>query len=243
MGITLPDWLRTVLGVDAVAVSDAQANVYLRMAMQRINAAAPLVGIGTFNTVAGTQKYSPLAAGNYTIQQAWWCDPSLWLYGDSGLAYNAWMVQFNAAFGQPIDDIGTRTALDPATVYIVLEKQQQVERWIGTNFAVVNNAADVYLSGPPRDVRAVYFSFTGPRFAIPGDVTTMYFDAFWWAVQSAALGAFAVGGGAVTQVVDSQEGTSISLNTGAASSKRAADAERAFLRALSVPPVEQWLFG
>ena len=214
------------------------------MAMQRINTCDPVLGIGHFDTVAGQQSYTPLPSGAYFIRQAWWCDPGLWIIDQGGPGYNAWMVQFNAAFGQHIDDIGTYTSLDPSTVSIVLRKSEQVQRWLGSNFAVVNGGAEVYLGPVPRNVRTVYFSFTGQRFANVGDITPLYFDAFWWAAESAALGALATGALAVTRVEDSQEGTAISLNSGSSAAARAATAELKFLRGMAgAPPVEPWLFA
>lgn len=242
LGTTLVDWLRSVCGVDSTALSDLDANIALRTAMQRINSTCPLLGIGSFSTVVGTQKYSPLPAGAYIIRQAWWCDPGLWTPGEDGLTYVAWTNYLGAAFGQPIDDIGTRTALDVSTVDIVLRRQEQVERWIGTNFAVVNNGADIYLGTPPGDVRTVYFSYTGDRFTSVGAVTTPYFDAFWAAATAAALGTLSTGALSIKHVADSQEGTAITLNGGEAAAKRAAAADLKFYRVLATPPVEGWLF-
>ena len=115
---------------------------------------------------------------------------------------------------------------------------------IGTGSATVNNGADVYLTPVPEHTGvAVYFSFTAPRFTAPGDVTAPYFDAFWAAALASLLGAFATGAGAVKEVSDSQEGTRIVLDSGAAAAKAAAAYELRFLRAIAVPPVEPWLFG
>ncbi len=239
----LRTWLRTLCGVDAAAMPDAACDQFLTTALQRINAMDPLLGIGSFSTVADQQKYSPAPAGAYFLRQAWWCDPQLLGWGNTPAAINTWLTQLGAAFGQPIDELGTRTALDPATVAIVLRQSEQVQRWIGTAFAVVNNGADIYLSPVPHDVRTVYFSYTAERFASVGAVTTPYFDAFWWAAQAAALGAYTVGAGSVTNVTDNQEGTSITLKSGDAAAKRAASAELSFLRCISVPAVEGWLFG
>lgn len=239
----LRTWLRNLCGVDAAAMSDAACDQFLTTALQRINAYDPLLGIGSFPTVADQQMYSPAPAGAFFIRQAWWCDLGILCWGENAAGINSWVTQLGAAFGQPIDDLGTRTALDPATVAIVLRKSEQVQRWIGTGFAVVNNGADIYLSPVPGDVRNVYFSYTAERFATVGAVTTPYFDAFWWAAQAAALVPFSIGAGAVTNVTDNQEGTSITLKSGDAAAKRAASAEMSFLRAINVPAVEGWLFG
>lgn len=242
LGTTLVDWLRSVCGVDSTALSDLQANIALRTAMQRINATCPLLGIGSFPTVSGTQKYSPLPAGGYCIRQAWWTDWNNLAYGEDLLGLQMWLTQLDARFGQPIDDLGTRTAIDPATVDIVLRQAEQVQRWIGTGFAVVNNGLDIYLGPVPTDVRNVYFSYTGDRFAAVGDVTTNYFEAFWAAAMAAALGALSTGALSVTRVEDSQEGTAISLGSGKTAQERAEKAELKFLRCLTTPPVEGWLF-
>lgn len=234
--------LRTFCGVDAAAMDDAACDLFLTTALARVNATCPLLGIGSFPTVSGQQVYSPLPAEGYSIRQAWWCDWADLVLGGDPVALRSWVVQLDARFGQPIDDLGTRTALDPATVEIVLRQAEQVQRWIGTGFATVNNGLDIYLGPPPWDVRTVYFSYTGDRFASVGVVTTPYFDGFWAAAMAAALNALSTGALSVTEVHDSQEGTTIRLGSGKAAQDRAAAAELKFLRCLTTPPVEGWLF-
>lgn len=241
----LRERLRILCGYagDVVMMPDASCDAYLATALDRINAADPLVGIGSFPTVANQQVYTPLPAGGYYIRQAWWPNCNVLGWGESEIGMRMWLVELDARFGQPIDDLGTRTALDPATVNIVLRKSEQIQRWLGSGFASVNNGTDVYLGPVPGGVVTVYFSFTKDRFALVGDVTLPYFDAFWLAAQAAALAGLSLGAGSVTHVADTQEGTAITLNTGSAAAKRAADLELRFSRTLSILPVEGWLFG
>ena len=241
----LRERLRILCGYagDVVMMPDASCDAYLDTALDRINSVDPLVGIGSFPTVDGTQVYTQLPAGGYYIRQAWWpnCNDLAW--GESALGLRNWLVELDARFGQPIDDLGTRTALDPGTVSIVLRKSEQVQRWLSNGFAAVNNGTDVYLGPVPGAAVTVYFSYTKDRFASVGVVTLPYFDAFWLAAQAAALAGISIGAGAVTQVDDTQEGTSIKLNVGSSAAKRAADLELRFSRTLSILPVEGWLFG
>lgn len=241
----LRERLRILCGYagDLVMMPDASCDAYLDTALDRINAADPLLGIGSFPTVDGTQLYTPLPAGGYFIRQAWWPNCSDLAWGESALGLRNWLTELDARFGQPIDELGTRTALDPGTVSIVLRKSEQVQRWLSSSFAAVNNGRDVYLGPVPSSVVTVYFSYTKDRFAAVGDVTLPYFDAFWIAAQAAALAGVATGAGAVTHVADTQEGTSITLNAGTSAAKRVADLEMRFLRTLSVMPVEGWIFG
>lgn len=250
LGTTLVEWLRTLAGYpgDTATFSDLACNIALRGAMQRINALDPLLGIGSFNTTAGTQSYSPTVPNNgYSIRQAWWPNHNGEAAADCAwdpITGQPWTWGLSAAFGQPIDELGTYTTVDPGIVDNVLRSRQTVERMIGIGSATVNNGATVYLTPVPEHTGvSVYFSFTAPRFTAPGDVTAPYFDAFWAAALASLLGAFSTGGGSVREVSDSQEGTRIVLDAGSRAAEQAATYERRFLRAIAVPPVADWLFG
>ena len=72
----------------------ASCDAYPDPALDRINSVDPLVGIGPFPTVDGTQVYTPLPAGGYYIRQAWWpnCNDLAW--GESAIGLRNWLVDF-----------------------------------------------------------------------------------------------------------------------------------------------------
>lgn len=249
-GISLAEWVRVICGFpgDTVSLPDSVCNIALSGATNRINVMDPLLGVGSFTTTAGTQSYTPdLGTSGYSVRQAWWpncygaCSADVW--PADPITGQPWNYALMAAFGQPIDELGTWTSLDPGVVGVVLRNRQSVERMIGMGSATVNNGTTIYLTPCPQHTgTSVYYTFTMRRFATAGAVTEPYFQALQWAVLSAVLSGYSIGAGSVKQVVDSQQGTSITLGGGDAAAKRAASAETQFLRAIAVPAVD-WLWA
>lgn len=248
-GTTINEWVRTICGLagDSDALSDLTCTLALVAATNRINAMDPLLGVGSFTTAAGTQSYTPdLGASGYQIRQAWWPNCSgegaADVFPVDPITGQPWNYALTAAFGQPIDELGTWTSLDPGVVGVVVRNRQSVERMIGMGSATVNNGTSVYLTPCPQHTGvSVYYTFTQRRFASASAVTEPYWQALQWAVISQVLSGYSVGAGSVKQVVDSQQGTSITLGGGDAAAKRAASAEMQFLRCIASPPVD-WLW-
>jgi hypothetical protein len=248
-GTTLAEWVRTICGFpgDTTTLPDLTCTLALTAAVNRINTLDPLLGVGSFTTTAGTQSYTPdLGTSGYSLRQAWW--PNNYDEGASDvwptdpITGQPWNYSLMAAFGQPIDELGTWTSLDPGVVQVVMRNRQSVERMIGVGSATVSNGTTVYLTPCPHHTgHRVYFTYTMRRFGTASAVTEPYWQAMQWAIISQILSAYAVGAGSIKQVVDSQQGTSITLGGGDAAAKRAASAELQFLRCIAVPAVD-WLW-
>ena len=145
---------------------DATANIHLRAAMQRINAMDPLLGIGSFSTVADQQKYSPAPAGASSSGRRGGATRRFWPPRQHPAAINTWLTQLSAPrSGSP----STNPVREPRSTRHGRHRAAPVRAGPAVDRHRVRRgeqtARTFYLSPVPHDVRTVYFSYTAERFA------------------------------------------------------------------------------
>jgi hypothetical protein len=203
------DELRALVGysTDTVLCPDALCDAAIRRALDTLNGLRPAIGLGYFSTVADQQAYTPLPAGAYRIRQAWWPNdttcPEVTQLTDSLAPY----------FGEPIDEFGTYTTLEPAAVEAFVRVQSYLRRRLYGRAYVTEESSvwTVRLDPVPSSAGdTVFFSYSTPRYASAGVVTTQDAERFWTAAEMHMHKALSAGAGGVTDVEDPTEGVRIS---------------------------------
>lgn len=217
-------------GTDTVLVTDALVNDAVIEALRAVNQQRPAIGVGTFVTVADQQAYSPLPAGAYGIRNVYWPSDTLCTPQYTGL-----VDALDQVLGEPIDEQGTRTAIDPAAVAVLARQGAWMRRQLGGTARVVDGATVYLMPVPTTSGRAVIFTYHGPRYTSAGNVGDKDAKAFFAAAEAELHRALAVGAGAVASVSDTTEGTSIRFLGPEHHLEMAARRQRDF-EALSLPP-------
>lgn len=216
-------------GTDTVLVTDALCDDAIREALRRVNTQRPAIGVGTFVTVADQQTYSPLPSGAYAVRNVYWpregdCS------GFVGLGeYGGLLADLDAYLGQPIDELGTRTIIDPAAVMVLQRSASWLRRLLGGGCRVLNRTTVYLLPTPTTSGRSVVFTYSGPRYSSAGEVGDADGPAFWAAAEVILHRALSAGAGGVSQVQDTTEGTSITLKSPEHHMELARRRERDFL--------------
>jgi len=201
-------------GTDTVLVTDAACDDAIREALRRVNTMRPAIGVGTFTTVADQQTYTPLPSGAYGIRNVYWPREATCAGQALGgnAAYAGLLGDLDAYLGQPIDEDGTRTIIDPAAVMQLARSATWLRRMLG-GATVVRDRSTVYLIPTPTTAVTVVFTYHGPRFTTAGDIGDEDAGAFWAAAEVHMHRMLAAGAGGVSQVQDTTEGTSITLKS------------------------------
>lgn len=191
-------------GTDTVLVTDALCDDAVLDALQALNTMRPAIGVGTFQTVADQQIYEPLPAGAYGLRNVFWpiddlCSPQ----------YSGLVDALDQQLGEPIDEQGTRTVLDPEVVAVLARRGAWLRRMLGGTVRVVDGTRAYLIPVPSTSGKTVIFTYHGPRYASAGAVGDLDARRFWAAAEAALHRALAVGAGAVASVSDTTEGTSI----------------------------------
>ncbi len=219
-------------GTDTVLVTDALCDDAVREALRRVNTQRPAIGVGTFVTVADQQAYTPLPSGAYSIRNVYW--PRT---GDCGLVglgeYRGLLADLDAYLGQPIDELGTRTILDPSAVMVLHRSASWLRRMLGGTVRVLGRATVYLVPTPTTSGQSVVFTYSGPRYSSAGEVGDADGPAFWAAAEVYLHRALSAGAGGVSQVQDTTEGTSITLKSPEHHLRLAETRERDFLAAFA----------
>lgn len=235
-------WLRVRLGhrndtvlLGADGDDYSVVDIALDEALGAINQHYPLIGVGSFTTVADQQAYNPLPAGAWNIRKVFYGITE----GDDNCGENFLPNAGEWIFEEILDNTTTRISMDPAIVVSLYRNRAALERYYTAGATIHENT--VYLSPPPSDVRDVYFIYSQPRFDEVTDVTDDYEAAFRAYALYSAHSSLAGGQGAVTSVGTD---TGVRISTKAAEHHlRMAEAEyKRFLGALPpLTPVRHWV--
>jgi hypothetical protein len=214
---------------------DGQVDSLIRDALRALNVARPLVSVGTFLTVSGTQRYEPLPADGYAIREAWWpainsnCDNIF-----SNLVLD--LTRFLTQAGPVNEDVvGLLISVEPAAVQRVQREQAWLRRQLGGTARIFDHGQAIYLIPEPTDSgTTVVFTWSGPRFATWQLVHERYISAFWSALEWKGHTRLSTGAGAVTRVRDPEAGVEIVIDT-RSHQAAARQAKRSFGRAFPAP--------
>lgn len=207
----LRDELRAAVGYpnDSVLTPDASVDGVFIRALRRLNDMIPLLGIGVFPTVADQQVYSPLAGTGCRLRKAWWPNGS-----DVGISCSSDLLLMASAlgpfFGPVIDQMGTKTLLEPAQILAVKRQWAWLRKLTEVAAQVIEN--EVYLVPiPGADGIDVYFTYDTDRYATSLEVDVCWATAFWAAAESEMHRRLAAGAGGVDSLTDPVTGSRITL--------------------------------
>lgn len=225
--------LRALVGhaADTVLCPDATVDAALRRALTTLNGLRPIVGIGTFTTVAGQQKYTPAPSGAFMIRRAWWP-----LEGCS--EYGGFLEALDEYLGQPIDEEGTRTTLEPAAVEALIRVESYLRHRLRGRAHVQEESGTWCVRLDPAPTRAgdtVTFTYSAARYSSAGAVTDVDAERFWTAAEMHLHKALSAGAGGVAEVRDETEGVTIRTDAAKHHLELYKDA-RARLNRMAPPP-------
>ena len=230
-------YLRRAVGhaEDTALISDSLLDDCIEKSVVQINQTYPLEGVGSFNTVASQQKYSPLASSSYAIKKVYWPASCQYTTPEN---YDGYLRAFEAS--EVVGEYGTRRVFEPSIVvgmYQVLEFYNRIY----DNGAYKLNEDSVFLDPvPSRSGDPVYYTFFGQRYADATEVDPIHEPPFYEYAKHLLHSALSVGRGAVTSV---NSAGGVSMNTSAASNhlkmaEKCLDEYRTHLPSLA--PVRHW---
>lgn len=190
-----------------VLLPDGTVDNALKAALDEFNPDFPLVTIGSFTTVAAQQAYSPLPDSAYGIRRVYWVQGC----PEASSEWQAFMSILDPLMGPipgaPIDELGTRTPVEPARVMALLRQQAWMRKFAAKGASIVERT--IYLDPIPTSAQTVIFSYYGPRYATALSVRQEDSRSFFALVEAKLHSRLAGGAGAVSEVRDTNEGTAI----------------------------------
>jgi hypothetical protein len=202
-----------------VLLPDRTVDNACQRALDRLNADRPTITVATFATVASQQAYTPLPAAAYGFRRVYWplteCETS-WSQWQGLLGQ---LSPFLPLVPDILDESGTVSPAEPAEGVAVLRQHQWMRKLRGGGASFVERA--VYLDPVPASVRTVVYTYHGPRYASFLTVADGDRQRFLDLAEHFLHARLAVGAGAVTDVQDDNEGTSISTDAAAQHDKAA----------------------
>lgn len=213
----LREYLRAAAGYpeDRVSVPDVTADGAILEGLDALNQHRPRVGIGTFQTVPGQQTYQPLPEGATGLRHVWWpLDRSPGVSSWQGWGHTLGLL--GQALGQPINEFGTRTSIEPSAVAILARERKALSRLVGEGVAYSNrdsSEATVYLMPTPAQVHTVAFSYNTTRYATAQDCEGKDIGLFLTIAEAAMHRRKGSGAGAITEIKDGELGTTIKTDS------------------------------
>jgi len=207
--------VRLQLGMpnQAALLPDAQIDSILRDSLRQLNLKDPLIGVGTFVTVAGQQRYQPLPTDAYVIRDAWWpavntsCQN---VFSNLIIDLNQILTGAGPVSG---DVAGLMITIEPAAVQIVQRRQAWLRRQLGGKARIFDDETIYLIPEPVESGTNVVFTFSQPRYDTVFLVQDRRGDAFWAATRWKGYGRLASGANAVMEVRDPEAGVVIKINT------------------------------
>ena len=202
----LRDAMRAAAGrpSSSVLTPDASLNVAIARALARFNGDFAATGIGTFLGVAGQGSYTPLPDGSHGFRHVFW--PTA---GGSctAIEYASLVGDLRSYLTGPIDEFGTYVVPDVSAVYDIIRRRSWLRNMSDGGFTVVERA--VYLDPVPGGGETIVFSYNTDRYSTALDVAADNIEPFLCLCEAMVHQSLAVGIGAITDVVDSSEGSSL----------------------------------
>lgn len=194
-------------GEDTALISDSLLDDCLNEALRQVNLTWFVKGVGSFNTVAEQQAYSPLQAGGYRLLRVYWPNQyGLCLPGElSGLVQRYLLTE-------AIDEFGVRRSYAPSLLIGFERQKEYFNRMFRESGGTIWDDNKVYLNPVPSGVQAVYFTFSEPRFGAVADVADQYADAYFCWAKKTLHESLGSGRGALESVNSS---AGVSMRTGA----------------------------
>ena len=221
-------------GEDTALVSDDLLNDALAAALRRVNAAFPLIGIGSFVTVADQQKYTPLPADGSTLRKVYWPPRCAYSFPQPFSRYIDML-----AVTEPTGVLDTRRLVEPSVVIGLQQQREFFNRTFGEGGNILNGV-DVYLDPIPTDAQTVYFEYNAIRFAQESNVDDEHLNAYYCAARQYIHEALAAGRGGLTSV-SSTGGVSMSTRASQHHLELAQRCKEEFVRYLPmITPLRKW---
>lgn len=188
--------------VDPSAISRGESplDVALSDALREINRHWQLASVGSFNTVADQQVYTPLPGGAARrLLKVYWSDDACSL----AAYWPSLADELDIPLSQVIEgEGGLRLPAQPSTLHILRRQEAELRRRFARE-GVITSPTTVYLTPAPTSVQAVYFIYAQPRFADVDEITDddmTIASAFWAFAQYRGHEILATGAGAVSEV-------------------------------------------
>lgn len=219
-----------------VLLPDRTVNNALQAALDEFNADRPLLSVASFSTVIGQQAYNPLPSAAYGFRRVYWLgscegrEPEWQLLVQT---LNPFFGTSETLEGLPVDELGTRLPIEPARVMALLRQEAWLRKLSGKGASIIEKT--VYLDPIPRKVETVIFTWHGPRFTTALAVADQYRKPFLALVEGKLHQRLATGAGAVSDVKDANEGTSIITLAPAHHLKRAGECRVEYKASLPPP--------
>ncbi|MFN3200017.1 MAG: hypothetical protein ACE366_16595 [Bradymonadia bacterium] len=209
----LREYLRTAVGYpkDTVSVPDVMVDGAIIEGLEILNNHRPRTGVGTFQTVPGQQVYQPLPEGAVGLRHVWWpLDQSPGVSSWQGWGHVLGLL--GQSLGRPINEIGTRTSIEPSAVAILARERKALSRLLGEGVTYNDrdsSEASVYLMPTPVQVHSVVFSYNTTRYATAQDCEGQDISRLLTIAEAALHRRKGSGAGAITEVKDGELGTAI----------------------------------
>ena len=207
-------YLRRAVGhaEDTALISDDLLDDCLTDALREVNLTWPSIGVGSFQTVADQQLYTPLnaiAGETYRVRRVFWPQACTQSYP------NRLVDELNSLLLPSDEDGAIRYTLEPAAVLGVMRFKEYMRKWF-EGYAKIDPPDNVYLLPPPTEAGLdVYFMYSQARYAAMADVRVEHGQAYYAYAKMCLHQALASGRGALESVTSP---AGVSMRTGARSS-------------------------
>lgn len=228
--------LRSAVGypTDTVLLPDSTVDAVIIDALMQVNRDYPTPTVGTFTTVADQQAYTPLPATAYGYRRVYWPTDPLCSADHRRLGN-----ELDPLLSRPIDEHGTRLAVDPSLAMAALRRASWLRRLEASSARIVG--LSVYLDPVPSATgTTVYFTYNDKTYSAAADVHERHVPAFLKWAEHRLHERLAGGAGGVERVRDLAEGTDVVLRSPQFHADRAASARTEYHGMRPQPVTSMW---
>lgn len=197
--VLLPDPADT----SALFPAESPLDVALRDALRAVNKHWPTYGVGSFQTVADQQAYTPLPAGGRELIEVFWSDQAC----DAALL-RVWPTAVVSELETTLGDFvegegGVRLTTSPSALTILQRQRSMLRRYFGRSSVITDRNRCYLIPTPSSAGTNVYFVYSENRFDTVDEVTddiSALADAFWAMAEYKGHTILGTGAGAVKKV-------------------------------------------
>lgn len=210
---------RLGFGTDTQTFTDDMADDAISDGLRAVNEHWPVIGVGSFVTVAGQQTYSGiLPVGGRELVEVFWCgigcgcSDTFWGGFPGWLDGTLWPLLAN------ISEEGVYYSVQPSILVEIRRHESYIRKWFGAQGAIADRDTVCLEPKPGQAGIHVYFVYTSNRFDLAENITDeipALVDAFWARVLWSGSNALSAGNAAITRV-QGADGVSVTLTAAAA---------------------------